>query len=63
MDARLGRTVYEQTCQVCHGTDLKGDRGPSMDRVVSRLGADEVMTWSRMDEARCRRCLRYRRRR
>ncbi len=23
MQARLGRTVYEQNCQVCHGPDLE----------------------------------------
>jgi quinoprotein glucose dehydrogenase len=36
----MGRAVYEQTCQVCHGPELKGDRGPEIDTVVSRLGAD-----------------------
>jgi quinoprotein glucose dehydrogenase len=36
---RRGRTVYEQSCQVCHGPDLKGDRGPQVDNAVSRLGA------------------------
>ena len=35
-----GRGVYEQSCQVCHGPDLKGDRGPKIDDAVSRLGAD-----------------------
>jgi quinoprotein glucose dehydrogenase len=34
-----GRTVYEQNCQVCHGAELKGDRGPAVDTVVGRLGA------------------------
>jgi len=37
---RRGRTVYEQSCQGCHGPDLKGDRGPEIDNAVSRLGAD-----------------------
>jgi quinoprotein glucose dehydrogenase len=37
---QMGRAVYEQTCQVCHGQDLKGDRGPALDTVISRLGAD-----------------------
>jgi quinoprotein glucose dehydrogenase len=37
---RRGRTVYEQSCQVCHGPDLKGDRGPAIDHVISRMGAD-----------------------
>jgi quinoprotein glucose dehydrogenase len=36
----MGRAVYEQTCQVCHGPELKGDRGPALDTVVSRLGVD-----------------------
>ena len=41
---RIGRTIYEQTCQVCHGPDLKGDRGPAIDTAVDRLGADGVRT-------------------
>jgi len=36
----MGRAVYEQNCQVCHGPELKGDRGPELDTVVSRLGAE-----------------------
>jgi quinoprotein glucose dehydrogenase len=41
---RRGRTVYEQSCQVCHGPELKGDRGPQIDNAVSRLGADVTRT-------------------
>lgn len=41
---RLGRAVYEQNCQLCHGPDLKGDRGPAIDSVVSRLGAAGTRT-------------------
>ena len=37
---QLGRTVYEENCQICHGPELKGDRGPEIDTVVSRLGVD-----------------------
>lgn len=37
---RRGRAVYEQSCQSCHGPDLKGDRGPEVDDAVSRLGAE-----------------------
>jgi quinoprotein glucose dehydrogenase len=37
---QMGRGVYEQNCQVCHGPELKGDRGPELDTVVSRLGVD-----------------------
>jgi quinoprotein glucose dehydrogenase len=40
----MGRAVYEQTCQVCHGSELKGDRGPALDTVVSRLGVDATRT-------------------
>jgi quinoprotein glucose dehydrogenase len=38
--AQRGRAVYEQTCQVCHGPELKGDRGPQIDTAVNRLGAE-----------------------
>jgi quinoprotein glucose dehydrogenase len=41
---RRGRTVYEQSCQVCHGPDLKGDRGPQVDNAVVRLGAGAIRT-------------------
>jgi len=41
---RIGRTVYEQNCQTCHGPDLKGDRGPGIDDAVSRIGADATQT-------------------
>ena len=27
----MGRAVYEQNCQTCHGPELKGDRGPEID--------------------------------
>ena len=39
---RIGRAIYEQSCQTCHGPGLKGDRGPAIDDAVSRLGADSV---------------------
>lgn len=42
--AQRGRAVYEQTCQACHGPDLKGDRGPAIDTAVSRIGGDAVRT-------------------
>ena len=38
----MGRAVYEQNCQVCHGPELKGDRGPALDTAVSRLGVEGV---------------------
>jgi quinoprotein glucose dehydrogenase len=37
---QMGRAVYEQNCQFCHGPDLKGDRGPELNTVVSKMGAD-----------------------
>jgi quinoprotein glucose dehydrogenase len=40
--AQTGRAVYEQTCQACHGPELKGDRGPEIETAVSRLGAEAV---------------------
>src|SRR5690349_3800542 len=39
---RIGRTLYDQSCQVCHGPDLKGVRGPQIDNAVARLGAETV---------------------
>ncbi|HUA84804.1 MAG TPA: PQQ-binding-like beta-propeller repeat protein [Bryobacteraceae bacterium] len=41
---RRGRAVYEQSCQMCHGDDLKGDRGPEIDGAESELGADAIRT-------------------
>src|SRR5581483_5505664 len=40
--AQIGHTVYEQACQGCHGAELKGDRGPAIDAVISRLGPDST---------------------
>jgi len=40
----MGRAVYEQNCQMCHGPELKGDRGPAVDTAVSRLGVDGTRT-------------------
>jgi quinoprotein glucose dehydrogenase len=41
---RRGRTVYEQSCQRCHGPDLKGDRGPQVDNAVNRIGVEATRT-------------------
>ncbi len=41
---RMGRAVYEQNCQLCHGPNLKGDRGPAIDTAVSRLGEEGART-------------------
>jgi quinoprotein glucose dehydrogenase len=42
LPVRIGRTLYDQSCQACHGPTLKGERGPQIDTAVSRLGADAV---------------------
>ena len=44
LPVRIGRTLYEQSCQTCHGPTLKGDRGPQIDTAVTRLGVDAVRT-------------------
>ena len=41
---RRGRAVYEQSCQMCHGNDLKGDRGPELDDAVTELGPATIRT-------------------
>lgn len=41
---RRGRAIYEQSCQICHGPELKGDRGPAIDNAVDRLGAATTRT-------------------
>ena len=40
--AQYGRAVYEQTCQVCHGAELKGDRGPDIETAVAKQGSAAV---------------------
>jgi quinoprotein glucose dehydrogenase len=42
MALRFGRTIYEGSCEKCHGADLKGDRGPAVNDAVKRLGADAI---------------------
>ncbi len=39
---RLGRAIYEQDCQVCHGPGLKGDRGPELETRVKKLGEQTI---------------------
>jgi quinoprotein glucose dehydrogenase len=39
----MGRAVYEQNCQVCHGAELQGDRGPALNTVVSSVGAQQTL--------------------
>ena len=28
--AQFGRAIYQRNCELCHGAELKGDRGPSL---------------------------------
>jgi quinoprotein glucose dehydrogenase len=42
MALRFGRTIYEGSCETCHGPDLKGGRGPAINDAVKRLGADAI---------------------
>ena len=42
MPQRLGRGIYEQNCQVCHGPALKGDRGPEIETAMQRLGEQPI---------------------
>jgi quinoprotein glucose dehydrogenase len=46
----MGRALYDQNCQVCHGPLLKGGRGPALDKVFSRLG--ENLTRSTIKDGR-----------
>jgi quinoprotein glucose dehydrogenase len=44
-EEQIGRGVYEaNNCQVCHGPELKGDRGPNLTTTVNRLGIDGTKT-------------------
>src|SRR6185437_17026159 len=40
--AQFGRAVYERNCEMCHGTELKGGAGPSLEGVVQRRGQPET---------------------
>jgi len=48
---RIGRGVYEQNCQACHGSELKGERGPAIDAAISRLGAEATRNVIRKGKA------------
>ena len=36
-----GRTLYQQTCQACHGGEARGDRGPALDSGNFRHGGED----------------------
>ncbi len=38
----MGRAVYEQNCEVCHGDNLQGTRGPAIHNAVSTKGEAAV---------------------
>ena len=59
--ARRAARFTSRACQVCHGPDLKGDRGPQIDNAMARLGADAVATpSSQRQRRRCQLSLRRR---
>ena len=37
-----GRTLYQQTCQACHGGEARGDRGPALDSGNFRHGGEDT---------------------
>ena len=41
--AQFGRAVYQRNCQTCHGIDLKGGLGPSLEGVVERRGRENAL--------------------
>ncbi len=43
--AQFGRAVYQRNCEVCHGADLKGSQGPSLEGVVERRGREDTLAF------------------
>ncbi len=37
-----GEEVYQQNCATCHGDDLSGDIGPSLEKVGADYSVDEI---------------------
>jgi PQQ-dependent dehydrogenase (methanol/ethanol family) len=37
-----GKTLYQQTCQACHGGEARGDRGPALDSGNFRHGGEDT---------------------
>ncbi|WP_338551311.1 c-type cytochrome [Paenibacillus sp. KS-LC4] len=35
--------IYKKKCMSCHGTDLQGRRGPSLQNIGSRLTEEEII--------------------
>ncbi len=40
--AAAGRQLYMDNCQSCHGGDLKGGVGPSLQNITTTMGADAI---------------------
>ena len=40
--AAAGRQLYMDNCQSCHGGDLKGGAGPSLQNITTTMGADAI---------------------
>ncbi|HUB32327.1 MAG TPA: PQQ-binding-like beta-propeller repeat protein [Bryobacteraceae bacterium] len=43
--AQFGRAVYQRNCQTCHGENLEGGMGPSLQSVVKQRGARETLAF------------------
>lgn len=41
-DASAAEDVYKQNCASCHGDDLKGENGPSLEAVGNDMSEDEI---------------------
>lgn len=43
VDAKAAETVFKNNCAKCHGGDLGGGMGPSLQEVGSEYSADEIV--------------------
>lgn len=41
-EAAAGEEIYKQNCSSCHGSDLSGGAGPSLENVGSNYSADDI---------------------
>jgi len=48
--AQFGRAVYERNCQMCHGSELKGEFGPPLEGVVQRRGREDTLGFIRQGQ-------------
>src|SRR5699024_12214216 len=41
-DSAAGEEVYQQNCASCHGDDLSGEAGPSLETIGADLDVDDI---------------------